>query len=149
MHNGIYFDLFGAFLTFFDRSGAFFDRSGGFFTAAIPHAATPPAHAAFPARWTFCTRSRKFCSNRPGPGRHPERSRTRSDRLSNPAAADCSGFPGRWRVFSASQTQPTRVLSRILHHRRTFSCVPRPVHVWTIKSLHKKTSEISPVCVHV
>lgn len=47
-----------------------------------------------PARLTFCTRSRECCLNHPGPGRNPERSRTRSDRLSNPAAADCSRFLG-------------------------------------------------------
>ena len=49
--------------------------------------------------------------NRPGPGRHPERSRTRSDRLSNPAAAECSWFPGALAyVFGAT----------IAAHARTF-----------------------------
>ena len=132
---GAFWAFFDVFLTV---PGHFLTVPGDLFPAgadAIPRAATPPRHTRtacgrictpYPARtgfcaahvrpsppvltrWTFCTRSRKCRLNRPGPGRNPERSRTRSDRLSNPAAADCGRFLGTSvGVSGATIAAPTR-----------------------------------------
>lgn len=79
-------------------------------------------HLSRPAGRSAHDRENAACTVR-SRGGNPERSRTRSDRLSNPAAAECSWFPGASvDAFGPATAAHPRAFSRSSSLMRVFLC---------------------------